>query len=69
MSIGQAKKNYNKELDRFYKAEEYFDRKEIPQEEREKFIPNFKQILNDLNYYLCKIQKYTDDEILKGFEI
>lgn len=69
MTIAEAKRNYNEMLQRFIKAEQYFDRKDISQEEKEKQLENFDVVLKGLNYYLTKIPKYTDDEILKGFEI
>lgn len=62
-----AKQEYNALLKRYNKAVEYFDRKDIPDSEKEKFIPSFLEILKGLNYYLSKIGVYTKKEILEGF--
>ena len=67
MTIQEAKKEYNKLIKRFYKAEKYFDRKDISQEEKEKFLPHFQEILKGLNYYLMKIEVYTEQERVGGF--
>lgn len=67
MTIAEAKKNYNKMLERFIKAEQYFDRKDISQEEKEKQLENFEVVLKGLNYYLSKIEIYSEQEILEGF--
>lgn len=67
MTIPEAKKNYNKMLERFIKAEQYFDRKDISQEEKEKQLENFDVVLKGLNHYLSKIEIYSEQEILEGF--
>ena len=67
MTIAEAKKNYNKMLQRFIKAEQYFDRKDISQEEKEKQLENFEIVLKGLNYYLSKIEIYSEQEVLEGF--
>lgn len=69
MTIAEAKKNYNKMLQRFIKAEQYFDRKDISQEEKEKQLENFDVVLKGLNYLLSKIEIYSEQEILEGFKI
>lgn len=67
MTIAEARKNYNKMLQRFIKAEQYFDRTDISQEEKEKQLENFEVVLKGLNYYLSKIEVYNEQEVLKGF--
>ena len=67
MTITEAKQQYNKMLERFNKAEQYFDRKDISQEEKEEQLENFDVVLKGLNYLLSKIGVYTEQEILEGF--
>lgn len=67
MTIAEAKQEYNALLKRYNKAVEYFDRKDIPETEKEKFIDNFQEILTGLNYYLSKIEVFTNQQILEGF--
>lgn len=67
MTIKEAKQEYNKLLERFNKANEYFEREDISQKEKEKFLPHFQQILKGLNYLLGKIEVFTKQEILEGF--
>lgn len=65
--MDELKLEYNKSLKRYYKAMEYFDRKDISQEEKEKYLPNFQEILNKLNYLLSKLEVYTNQEVMEGF--
>ena len=67
MTISEAKKNYNKMLQRFIKAEKYFDRTDISLEEKEKQLENFEVVLKGLNYYLDKIHVFSEQEVLEGF--
>lgn len=67
MTVSEAKKEYNKLLQRFNKANEYFDR-DIPQSEKEKFLDDFIEVLTGLNYLLSKIEVYTRQEVLEGFK-
>lgn len=67
MTIAEAKNEYNKLLDRFNKANEYFDREDITQEEKERFLPSFQEVLKGLNYLLGKIEIYTKQQVLEGF--
>lgn len=66
MTILEAKKEYNKLLQRFNKANEYFE-KDIPQIEKEKFLDDFIEVLTGLNYLLSRIEVYTRQEVLEGF--
>ena len=59
---------YNKLLDRFYNALDYFENGKIPWEEKEKQLENYKVILNGLNALLGKIKIFTEDEVLVGFK-
>ena len=54
---------------RFNKANEYFDREDISQEEKENQLENFREVLNGLNYYLDKISIFTSQEVLEGFNV
>ena len=69
MTISEAKKNYNKMLQRFIKAEKYFDRTDISLEEKEKQLENFEVVLKGLDYYLSKIEIYSEQEVLEGFNV
>lgn len=62
-----VKEEYNKLLQRFHKANEYFDREDVSLSEKDKFLGNYQEILKGLNYYLGKIEDYTNEEILEGF--
>lgn len=69
MTISEAKKNYNKMLQRFIKAEKYFDTTDISLEEKEKQLENFEVVLKGLNYYLDKVHVFSEQEILEGFHV
>lgn len=66
LTISEAKKQYNKLLQRYKKAEEYFNR-DIPQEQKEQFLNNYIEVLNGLSNLLLKIEIYEDEEVLEGF--
>ena len=63
----EAKREYNKLLERFNKANNYFENENIPNTEKEKYLSSFNEILAGLNYYLGKIEVYTNQEVLEGF--
>ena len=67
MTIKEAKEEYNKLLQRFHKANEYFDIEDVPHSEKEKYLGNYQKILKGLNYLLSIIGTYTNEEILEGF--
>ena len=67
MTVADAKQEYNKLLDRFYKALDYFE-SEVPQEEKEKQLENYQAILKGLNVCLSKIKIFTANEVLGGFK-
>lgn len=69
MTIGEAKKKYNALLKRFNNAWNWFDRENIPSERKEEFLGEYEKIVNGLNHYLNKIEVYTNQEVLGGFEI
>ena len=69
MTIAEAKEEYNKLLKRYDKANEYFDRSDVSQIDKEKFLDDFQEVLKGLNYLLGKIELYTNQEILEGFKI
>lgn len=67
MTVGEARREYDKLLERYRKANDYFENVKVSQEEKEKFLPNFQEILKELNYLLSKIEVYTQQEVLEGF--
>ena len=69
MTITEAKKEYNKLLVRFNKANEYFERTDISNEEKERQLENFDVVLKGLNYYLKRIEIYSSQEILEGMKL
>lgn len=62
-----AKTEYNKQLERYKKAEEYFSRTDITFTEKLKYEQDFIDILMRLNYLLKEIGTYTEKEVLEGF--
>lgn len=69
MTITEAKREYNQLLNRYRNACEYFEKSDVSQEEKEKYLPNYIEILKRLNYLLGKIGVYNNDEVLYGFKI
>ena len=69
MTVVEAKKKYNEQLKRYYKAVKYFEREDITQEQKEENLNNYKIVLNNLNYLLSKVGSFEEDEVLGGFEI
>ena len=67
MTVADAKQEYNKLLDRFYKAEKYFESEDIPYEEKEKQLENYQKILKGLNVCLDEIKTFSNEEMLGGF--
>lgn len=68
MTVKQARKEYNKQLDRFYKAEKFFESEDIPYEEKERFLEDYNKLLEGLNKLLKKVGPYTNKEMLEGFD-
>ena len=68
MTVAQAKKEYNKQLDRFYKAERFFEDESIPYSQKEKFLPDYQKLLIGLSKLLRKIGAYTPKEVMEGFD-
>ncbi|WP_409229068.1 hypothetical protein [Gudongella sp. SC589] len=67
MTVAEAKREYNNQLERYYKAENFFN-SDIPQEEKEKFLPDFQKLLKGLSQLLRKIGVYTHKEVMEGFD-
>ncbi len=67
MTITEAKGEYNNLINRFNKANIYFERTDISDTQKEQFLSSFQEILLGLNYYLAKIEVYTEQEVLEGF--
>lgn len=68
MTVAQAKKEYNIQLERFHKAERFFEDESIPYSQKEKFLPDYQKLLEGLNKLLKKVGPYTSKEILEGFD-
>lgn len=67
MTVGEAQREYNKLLSRYHKANEYFDRDDVSQEDKKKYLSDYQKILKGLSYLLNKITIYTNKEVLEGF--
>ncbi len=71
--VTKLKKQYNDVLIRHYKGKKYLDDDSILIENREKWVPEFTNILHELSRILKAIEdsgiKYTDSEILGGFDV
>ena len=65
------KAKYNKVLLNYYRAADYMDNQEVPVKTREKHIPRFKAIIDELNRLLKIFREgginYSDTEALNGF--
>lgn len=68
MTVAQAKKEYNIQLDRFHKAERFFEDESIPYSQKEKFLPDYQKLLIGLSKLLRKIGVYTPKEVMEGFD-
>lgn len=60
-----TKQEYNKHLERFHKAMEWY-RSKPPVDQQEKYIENFEQILESLRLGCLELNP-NDKEILGGF--
>ena len=65
----ELKNQYNSLLIRCIRAELYMDNPENPEEVKEKYMPEFKKIIHQLNNLLEHIGEYTHDEVCNGFQI
>ena len=65
MTVAQAKKEYNKQLERYYKAIDYF---ESEAKDKDKYLKDFQQLLLALSSLLRKIGVYSQEEVLGGFK-
>lgn len=65
--MDNLKRQYNELLWRFYKAEMFLDNQEISPKEREKYIPQAKEVIIGLNELLQQIGTHTEHEALNGF--
>lgn len=67
------KKEYNKLIKRYKTGADYLDNNGIPLEEREKWMDEFRNIIDGLNGFLKEFKKLgietTEDEIMNGFEL
>lgn len=67
--LNELKKKYNKLLDREKKAEEWLDSPEQTDSQVERWMPEFRGILDGLNKLLTQIGSHTTDETINGFKI
>ena len=74
MTQGQLKEfkiAYNKLVLRHKKAEAYLNNNDIPMADREKYLPEFRKLLNNINKAIEDFNangiEMTADEILEGF--
>lgn len=71
--IKQWKQRYNEYLLRHCKAEIYLNNNNISVSDREKWLPEYRDIVNQLNFILSILDeaeiKYNFDNILGGFDI
>jgi hypothetical protein len=72
--LSERQIQYNKDLNYFYnKACKTMDDSSFPDEDKEKWVPKFRTLLDGLNQSVSDIEqelgrKMTEDEILKGFK-
>ena len=73
LEIEGWKKKYNEHLVRHFKAVAVLDDNKIPLKQRDVWIPNYQDVLKELNYILSLFDAegidYTFDEVLGGFDI
>lgn len=73
MNATDLMNEYNRILKIEQKGEKYLDDRSVPDEEKEKHIPRFIEVLAVLGDILYKLYNlgvcYTDKQILNGFEI
>lgn len=73
VTIHSLKKEYNKLIKRYKAGGEYLDNNDIPIEEREKWIGEFRKIIDVLNGFINEFKKLgvelTDNDVMNGFEL
>ena len=71
--LNELKTHYNKLIKRYKTGADYLDNNGIPLEEREKWMDEFRNIIDGLNGFLKEFKKLgietTEDEIMNGFEL
>jgi len=71
--IDELKREYNSFIARIKKGERYLDKIEVPVDEREKWIPAFKYLIDNCNRLINTFEHYgvsmTDEEIREGFKM
>lgn len=69
--LEMLKESYNRLLERHYKAERYFEDKNIPLKDKEDKLKTYQDINYMLNFILDRIkklgEKVTSKQILNGF--
>lgn len=72
--LSELKKQYNKDSEHFFnEACKFMDDPAISDEKKDKWMPRFKELLDNLIKLIDDIEKeqgheVTEDEILKGFQ-
>ena len=69
IAVRQSKIHYSIMLKRYNKAENYFNRKDVPLENKTKWVDNYIEIVKTLGSILEFIGAYTNDEAENGFQI
>jgi hypothetical protein len=59
---------YNSLVKRYKKAEEYMDNEYIPRQEREQWIPQLQELMQDM-HDIAKYNGLTEEEMLNGIDI
>ena len=67
-SLTGLKKQFNALLTRCNKAEKYINAPERTEEELEKWMPEFMNIIAQLSFLLEEIGVHTEDEAINGFK-
>lgn len=74
MSILEFKQNYNKLLEREKKAELFLENPKVTQADKDKWMPKFVEITEQLSKFMREYKQLTgqemqDNEVLNGFKV
>jgi hypothetical protein len=65
----EYKERYNEVIGRIKRAEEYFKRTDITEQEKSHYIPECNSLMSEANRLLSLIGRYSPDDILNGFRL
>lgn len=65
----EYKQRYNEVIARIKRADEYFKRTDITEQEKSHYMPECNSLMSEANRLLALIGRYTPDEILYGFNV